>query len=1166
MVPGLVGPGCVRGGGGGLTPSQASAFEGLQHLDPALEARFSPYGDVERVWFSKPMGCTPGSLAAFLKWMEAEVWDDFARLLGVGPEDAFDLRIETTGLAGKVWGYRLVYHRSFGGIEVPQDEVRVYLVLGDGPEVKLRHGKEYGLLDIEEPDEAAPICLAGIEATFLRDLALIVGAARFELSEEEAEFVATVASGVEPDSSGVRPVVWRSNGFPRLAWDVAVYQGGLEIAGEVIDAQTGEVLHERRPTGQFKVWTQALNPHESYQAGSSRPFKPFPRVEVYSAIESVQCEPGRSISRGRELSRLGTTDYRGNTTFADPGGVLYLDQRLQQPPASRDLEQVASLGEPGGYCFWDGDPDDYCGWCRLGSWLPCTRADCNNWVNSYYYYHTYRTGNDRFTYWFPSDSGIQCIANNVAQVRQHVGPSSRQGRRKEVLYHAAIAQHFWQDYLLQTMPSTEVRVVQKFDIGPNTQFPACGGGKCFGAVPGGASTVVQIGCDLCSFEQQNAEYRWEAHSRSAIYHEFGHVADRGMHGQPSYPSSDDPPGTYLPDVLAEAISVFTSYVISFFERSDYFGGQDNLHRSPSRGADFLRTYPRGYVCCSPNGCNPYDQRYRAGYLWRSVWIDFIMASGLPVGMPVLKNHFAGAEFLGLLRLLDRECINTHDYSSCYSNAYGTTFYRKMFDSAILTWSPDLALTFETAKAWQGRITDWDPGNFTADDCQGPNAGPELNNQGGAGDNDDPDSDFAPWFDEVTNVTWYAPYLPLDTHGEQVYFGSSYGYGHRYGPFAEGPATCTNRSATAQGKYLAIDYVQDLDKFIFIGRGGRQYFIYTVAGPGSSADTNTILEVRSSSGQLVAQNDDSSDREMPPNGTKFSCLRFTPGFSAPYRLVVLRGPNGAYGSRARYRLVVESRGDDYPNSQQDASPVPPGTSVEARINTSGDSDWYYQTVLSGGATMDLLVTLYSGEPPIHVLLKDHTGRALVDQWVSAATYFPFSDQPKGTYYLHVSSSSPSQYFFYWTNNSAPGNSHGTAYALGSPDVPTPLPSIGLTSRIDVANGKHYFKKAAGLGEACVLDAHATVGKVRLWLERDTRPGTDEWNKVVPGAAANAWETLVEDDHGGMVAEGREKSHAHASFIAPWPGDYFVVVEATDAPASYTLWVGCGLVWSQYPEFP
>ncbi len=131
------------------------------------------------------------------------------------------------------------------------------------------------------------------------------------------------------------------------------------------------------------------------------------------------------------------------------------------------------------------------------------------------------------------------------------------------------------------------------------------------------------------------------------------------------------------------------------------------------------------------------------------------------------------------------------------------------------------------------------------------------------------------------------------------------------------------------------------------------------------------------------------------GVESTCLRFTPASTAPYRLVVRRGPNGAFGSRARYRLVIESRGDDYPDSQQDASPVPPGTSVEARINTSTDSDWFYQTALSSGVTMDLIVTPYSGEPPIYVLLKDHMGRTQVDQWVSVATYFPFSGQPLAT---------------------------------------------------------------------------------------------------------------------------------------------------------------------------
>lgn len=71
--------GSFAAAGGGRTPLPIAAIENLKRFDPAMEARFSKRGDAERTWFSSPIGCS-GSLTAFLKWVEAETCDDFARL------------------------------------------------------------------------------------------------------------------------------------------------------------------------------------------------------------------------------------------------------------------------------------------------------------------------------------------------------------------------------------------------------------------------------------------------------------------------------------------------------------------------------------------------------------------------------------------------------------------------------------------------------------------------------------------------------------------------------------------------------------------------------------------------------------------------------------------------------------------------------------------------------------------------------------------------------------------------------------------------------------------------------------------------------------------------------------------------------------------------------
>ncbi len=310
--------------------------------------------------------------------------------------------------------------------------------------------------------------------------------------------------------------------------------------------------------------------------------------------------------------------------------------------------------------------------------------------------------------------------------------------------------------------------------------------------------------------------------------------------------------------------------------------------------------------------------------------------------------------------------------------------------------------------------------------------------------------------------------------------------------------------------------------------------------------------------------------MPPNGTLFPCLRYTPPSSSPYRVVLRRGSNSASGSRAQYKLVIETRTDDFPNVQADASPMPPGT-VTGRMNYGGDADWFYQTMFSSG---DIALLVQPGSNPVHVFLRHHAGgEPLIDEVVSSLKAFNFPGKPAGTYYLKVSHEDGygwnHQYSVVWTNTSQVGSSQDTAASLGDPGVPTPLPVIGLTGTISSLEGKHLYRKSAQTQELCIVDAHATAGSVRLWVERDARSpgGTPEHLRIVPGADINnVWETLATDEHGGLVAEGRGKTSAHLTFVAPWQGDYFIAVQAAEAPASYTLWVGCGLVWGGQHELP
>lgn len=1126
----------------------------VRQLDPSAELQFGEGGDLLRLWFSKPMGCTQDGLSGATSWIGDVLWPPLMDLTGAGSEDWFNWGVDPLGLSSMTQGYRLTLDRVWKGVPVTHDTIRVYLAFTDGPSFE-PHPHADGRLDLSlrEPGSEEPLCVVGVESSLTRDLGPIVSDVEPVLDSLDAHGIAVIATGVPADHEETHLVVWKKLGVPYLAWRVVLYRHGVYEAMVVVDARTGEILHDQRPAA-FKIWTQASNPHEPYTDGQAKTFKPFPYVDAYSSWETVPCQgaPAGAIKRGRLTDHLGTTDYHGNPDFLDPGDPIYLDHRFQSPPGLRDMDQVASLHVD--YCPSTDPTADHCGWCKKdnsgnSSWVDCQKAECDGYVNTYYYFNTVRSQGELKTYWWPVDSTFPCDEAHVVQVRQHVGASSRQGRRKEILYHGAIAQYWWNDWLGVALPGTEVRVAQNFAFDRwAVRQPLCGAGTTFSA------GTVQIGCDLCSFEQKNLTYLGESKSRSTVYHEFGHVADHAMHDYFSYHEIpfDLPLNNEGGKSLTEGIAIFSAGAVGSFDQFHFSG----LYGSPI-DTDLYRTYPYGYVCGCGGSC-----LYNRAFLWINVWFDFLFMTGLPVAVPVLADHIGDSAFLGQLWLLDRGCVDTFDYDICQSGAYGETYYGRMFDSAIAVWTADYHLTYEATKAWQTRIVDWDPGYLSPGDCDGVNP---------VRDPLDPNryDDFAPWFDDVTNVTWFAPYLPIDTQGEQVYF-EGYGYGLKHGPFGEASATCRSRDSGAQCKDLAIDYSSDRDKFILLGRGGRQYFIYTTAGPGSSAGTDTILEVRSAEDQVLLDNDDCEDPEMPPFGTLYSCLRFTSSAASPYRLVVRGYPGSASGSRARYRLVVETRGDDYPNFQQDASPAPEGW-VFGWANSSRDRDWFYQTMLSPGE-MGLLVWPGS-QNPVEVWVIDHTGTNVLGPLsVESLQYFPLGTWPTGTYYLRVRMSpdcttcDQTSYAFDWFNSSAAGGGQDDAVTIGDPDVPTPLPSIAYTSRIDQVGGKHYYRKTAQRGEICIVDAHASLGQVVLKVERDTRASTPIHQRIAQEAGADSWQSLVEDRHGGMVAEGRAKANAHLTFVAPWEGDYFFVVEAAEAPASYTLWVGCGVAWTNVPEVP
>lgn len=1148
-----------------LTQDQRGALDFLRQVDPDVEVLTSPKGDLRFVRFSEATWCHKGGTSVG-EWVVHELLEPLSALAGAGKDDWFNLRIEPLGLGEVNQGHVAILERHYKGIPVVPDELRVFLQYSGGASFQPGdNGADSQTLELRQPGAGEPLCAVSVQSSVQRDLALMLNDSKPWLEEGSALAVAAIAAEVVPENHEASLLIYRHLDVPHLSWRVVLFESGTQQALVILDAMNGDVLRVTGPS-EFRVWTPALNPREAYTAGSARPLKPFPYVDVYeNAIEWVQCGQGpEGVWRGASAFHVRTADYHGNVDIQNPPTYLILDHRLRGD--SPDLDQGAPLG-PGreGAQFCHSGDNKLCGYCADDAWISCASdPSCSNLVNRYYYFtgtwRNQQTRTDFDTPWMPGNSGIQCLPANEAQIRQHVGPSSRQGRRKEILYHAAIAQNFWKDWLGVPMGETRVRVGQAMST-LDVNRPDENDKNVYHGTTWSARTV-DISTGLCSFEQGNSDYLGETWSRSVLFHEFGHVADHALHGDFSRHSFGD-----IPEVgdsaLTEAIAALSKMSIGRFEtrkaNNVQFYGRPPVSPGADGDATMHRAFPTGYDCgCVGANCvGPYVTRF----VWVNPWFDFLLSSGYPLAMRVLRNHIGEQAFNGNLEMIDAYCLNTFDYTACSSGAYMNTYFGRLFQNAVSTWSPDYSLSFEASKSWHDRVSDWHPGAL---ECRGPGTRAEPVVE------EDKDLDFAPWLDDVTNVTWYSPVIPLDTHGTEVYF-RGWGYGLRHGPFSESPASCLSRDSSAQCDYLSLDYTTDRDKFLLLGRRGVQYFIYVLPGPQATADMNPFMEIRDASDQIVSSNDNCADSAMPPNGTLFPCLRYTPPSSSPYRVVLRRGSNSASGSRAQYKLVIETRTDDFPSVQADASPMPPGT-VTGRINYRGDADWFYQTMFSSG---DIFLLVQPGSNPVHVFLQHHSGgEPLIDEAVSSLKPFNFPGKPAGTYYLKVSYESGygwnHQYSVVWTNTSQVGSTQDTASYLGDPGVPTPLPVIGLTGTISNVGGKHLYRKSAQTQELCIVDAHATAGSVRLWVERDARPlnqtTTPLHQRIVPDAPGGTWDALATDEHGGLVAEGRAKTSAHLTFVAPWQGDYFITVQAAEAPASYSLWVGCGLVWGGQHEFP
>ncbi len=588
------------------------------------------------------------------------------------------------------------------------------------------------------------------------------------------------------------------------------------------------------------------------------------------------------------------------------------------------------------------------------------------------------------------------------------------------------------------------------------------------------------------------------------------------------------------------------------------------------------TYPDGYYCNPPNVNDPNLTPYDRAFLFVNVWNDLSFIAG-PAAYRSIVDSIKDDRFQQANVSMSPECLNTFDYDTQLCQYVPPNYYQVSNMHADPYNNPELALTYEVAYAWHNRIRDWyvvtDPNN-----CHGKYQPISQS---------DPKVDYAPWFDDAPNDTFLAWFIPMDTYGVHQPDGSIV-----YGPFAESPATCTNEYGT-NCKPFSLDYPQDRDKFIFIGRKNKEYWIYTTPGDDSDRGTDTIIKILDADGSEIAYNDDCDDSDIPVYSHLYSCLRFKPENTKPYRIEVLSYPGAYTGSRAIYKLHVEMKGDDYGDSKDTASPLPPRKFIIGSFD-AWDLDAFYQVITSDNQDLSVSVVPDTNSESVLVWITDQEGHNLKTECIDSARDYTFSGLAKGTYFVYVGScfGTTGGYYLWADNTSKPGSTQDTAFDIYDPKVEYPLPTRILPGYISDASTPEYVKFYAHKGEIVIIDAFASSGAVSLRVEPDTRdpltsqetPSKDRvmhktW--VINGSSSSvntfiprvfrhyskyAWSTLIEDMHGGVFREGDIPRNSHITFTAPWNGYYFIQIKARQNYTGFVLYVAGGVSWTDYPDEP
>ncbi len=719
-------------------------------------------------------------------------------------------------------------------------------------------------------------------------------------------------------------------------------------------------------------------------------------------------------------------------------------------------------------------------------------------------------------------------------------------RRTEGFYHLSYAKHFVADFFGQPVRKTNFKM--HFDSDCN----ACGAlspdpalNPCTSMCSAGSASCTSSLCDVNIFCGKNADdtnklYNdGEVMTRNAIYHEYTHVVDHASRGYhidvPSWLCPN------RPECFSEQFAIFGAGMLSAFES-----------QHPARDVRADSTFPADYSC---------EDAY-LGVPFTTIFNDYALFAG-PLAFQSILWH------LPLLNNSTRliGCANECCFENCSSNSY----YRHLVTKSRDPWNQHWQTAFEVSRAFHNRITDSDP---------------QISCNGGVLSINDPHIDSFPYADDMTNVSYLAPFFFMNNPPNDSMISTATTF---WGAAEFGPSTC-EYSSPSSCKPLALDHVGDLDKWGLVAREGEEYEIRTETG---HAGVDTILEILDATGSSVVNECGSTGSQACHNddcatcasGNLCSCLKFRPNASGVYRIHVFPYHSSTWnsdiGSLATYNLQVLQQDDDHGDTFSAATPVPPdGKFRTAFINSDSpaDHDWFYVIQPSAG---DIRYSLCSRDGDFEPMV------AIYDQYLNFVGAYSSDDcgswqtatLAKGLYYFRIDSPSSTigAYRYAFKSSIDIGSTVSTAFDLYDPAIIYPNSVRSVASELSGASDKDVFRFWAHQGEFINLDVEANPNSGWAALRLLTMEGA--FDVEIDVAECNRdnfevyWESptyILQDKQGGVARSPDElQRNSQMALTAPRTGYYYVEVftDQNVFSSGYVLqFYPTGVAITDYPPMP